>query len=486
MKILLINPPNTMDDVLGKASVFVSELDPLGLLYIAAVLEHDGHEVVVLDAFIDRLNLKSIMDEVGKVKPDVVGISCLTSNGAAVYEIGREIKHNFTNLKIVIGNVHASIFYETYLNHNCADAVVHGEGEYAFMNICRRYDEKKDLSGIPGVSWNNGKQIVNNDPPEIIYDLDGLPFPARHLIPREKYSVGKLNNFIYVNKGKKKIRQMFTSRGCVYSCAFCVVHKNRKYRTISPARVVDEMEHLVKEYDVGYVFIMDSLFIADKKRVQKICEEMVRRGVDIKWGCEGHVNIIDENMLGWMEKAGCYEIHFGIESGVQRLLDNVNKGTTLENIEKKVKMVKKVSGIKVSGLFMLGLPGETIEDTRTTIEYARRLPLDFAQFSITVPYPGSKLFETLSQEGKLDTGLRPDGNVDLDVWKRYSAHIGFSDNKPIYVPEGMSSDDLKKMEKHALRRFFLRPSKIVDQIKRIDLKNIDEVLKAAKAAFLEK
>ena len=168
------------------------------------------------------------------------------------------------------------------------------------------------------------------------------------------------------------------------------------------------------------------------------------------------------------------------------MLDNVNKGTTLENIEKKVKMVKKNSGIKVSGLFMLGLPGETPQDSRTTIEFARRLPLDFAQFSITVPYPGSRLFEELSRDGKLDTGLRPNGDVDLDVWMRYSAHAGFSENKPIYVPEGMSADDLKRMEKLALRRFFLRPSKIIDQIRRIDLKNMDEVLRAAKAAFLEK
>lgn len=484
MRIMLINPPNTMEDVLGKASVFVSELDPLGLLYIAAVVEQEGHEVIVLDAYIDRLGLKGIMEEVERAKPDVVGISCLTSNGAAVYEIGKRIKAG--GVKVVLGNVHASIFYEIYLNHNCADAVVHGEGEYAFRDICRRYDEKKGLDGIPGVSWHNGKEIVNNAPPEIILDLDSLPFPARHLVPKEKYAVGKLNNFIYVNKGNKTIRQMFTSRGCVYACNFCVVHRDRNFRAMSPARVVDEMEMLVRDYDVGYVFIMDSLFIAQKKRVQQICEEMIKRRVNIKWGCEGHVNIIDENTLGWMEKAGCYEMHFGIESGVQRLLDNVKKGTKLAGIEKSIKMVKRVSNIKVAGLFMLGMPGETLEDSKTTVEFAKHLPLDFAQFSITVPYPGSEMFETLSREGRLDTGLRPGGNVDLDVWRRYSAHSGFSDNEPIYVPEGMTADDLKKMEKYALRSFFLRPSQIISQMKRIDLKNIDEVFRAAKAAFFDK
>jgi anaerobic magnesium-protoporphyrin IX monomethyl ester cyclase len=486
MKILLINPPNTMDDVLGKASVFVTELDPLGLLYIASVLEQEGHEVEVLDAFIARLNLDSIMKEVEKRKPDVVGISCLTSNGAAVYEIGREIKRNYERIKVVLGNIHASIFNKVYLDHNCADAVVHGEGEYAFAKILERYEAKTDLQGISGVSWHNGRHIVDNEPPELIDDLDQLPFPARHLIPKEKYKIGKLNNFIYINRGNKNIRQMFTSRGCVYSCSFCVVHKNRKYRTMSPGRVVDEMQHLINDYNVGYIFIMDSLFIANKKRVMKICEEMIQRNLNIKWGCEGHINIIDEDMLYMMEKAGCYEIHIGIESGVQRLLDNVNKGTKIDKIEKTIKMVKERSNIKVAGLFMLGLPGETVEDSKKTIEFARRLPLDFAQFSITVPYPGSQLYEILSAEGKIDTGVRNDGSVNLDIWKRYSAHIGFSDNEPIYVPDGMTSNDLKSMEKLALRRFFLRPSKILSQMRRIDVMNVAEVFRAAKAAFVDR
>jgi len=475
-----------MDDVLGKASVFVSELDPLGLLYIAAVLEQDGFDVEVLDAYIEGLNLSQILSEVEARKPNVVGISCLTSNGAAVYEIGKAIKKNFNNIKVVLGNIHASIFYKVYLNHRCADAVVHGEGEYTFSRVVERYGEKNDLSGIPGVSWSNGRDIINNDPAEIIYNLDALPFPARHLVKAERYSIGKLNNFIYVNRGEKNVRQMFTSRGCVFSCYFCVVHKNRNYRTVSPQRVVDEIEHLIKEYNVGYIFMMDSLFIGDKKRVVEICQEILNRNINVKWGCEGHVNIVDQNLLYWMEKAGCYEMHFGIESGVQRLLDNVNKRTNIKKIEKTIEMVKTVSNIKVAGLFMLGLPGETVEDSKITIEFARRLPLDFAQFSITVPYPGSHLFETLSGEGRIDTGVRPDGSVDLNVWKRYSAHSGFSDNTPIYVTEGMTAEELKSMEKHALRRFFLRPSKILSQIKRIDLRNIIEVVKAAKATFIDR
>jgi len=483
MKILLINPPNTMEEVLGKASAFVSELDPLGLLYIAAVLEEAGYQVEVIDAFIDRLNLSQILKEIERRRPDIVGISCLTANGAAVYNIGRAIKSGFDDIKIILGNIHASVFYEVYLKNRCADAVIHGEGEFAFLNIVKCIERKQSLSDIDGVSWWSGSGIINNKPARLIEDLDSLPMPARHLVSAEKYKIGNLNNFIYVNRGKKQLRQMFTSRGCVYSCLFCVVHK--KYRTRSPSAVVDEIEHLIRDYNTGYIFMMDSLFIADKNRVVGICKEILDRKIDIRWGCEGHINIIDRELLGWMEKAGCYEIHFGIESGVQRLLDNINKRTRLETIKAKIEMVKKESDIKVSGLFMLGLPGETLDDSRTTIEFARNLPLDFAQFSITVPYPGSRLFENLSRQGKIDTGIKADGSIDLKVWERYSAHSGFSENNPIYVTEAMTAKDLKKMEKLALRRFFLRPKMVISQLKRLRMDNMYQVFRAFKAAFME-
>lgn len=484
MKILLVNPPNTMEEVLGKASAFVTELDPLGLLYIAAVLEDAGYQVEVLDAFIDRLNLSQILKEVEKRKPDIVGISCLTANGAVVYSIGKAIKAGYEGMQVILGNIHASVFYDVYLKNRCADAVVHGEGEFAFLDIVRRIEKKQSLSDISGVSWWNGSGIINNEPARLIEDLDSLPMPARHLVSPEKYKIGNLNNFIYVNRGKKQLKQMFTSRGCVYSCLFCVVHK--KYRVRSPAAVADEIEHLVRDYNTGYIFMMDPLFIADKNRVIGICKEILGRKIDIRWGCEGHINIIDKELLGWMERAGCYEMHFGIESGVQRLLDNVNKRTRLETIKTKIGMVKKESGIKVSGLFMLGLPGETLDDSRTTIEFARNLPLDFAQFSITVPYPGSRLFEDLSKEGKIDTGIRTDGSIDLKVWERYSAHSGFSKNDPIYVTEAMTAEGLKKMEKLALRRFFLRPKMVVSQLKRFRMDNIHQIFKAFKAAFLDR
>lgn len=484
MKILLINPPNNMDRVLGKGHVFVKSFEPMGLLYIAAVLEKHGYSVKILDAFFENYNLKQIDNFIAEYRPEIIGITCLTSMGSLTYQIGKLIKKKYPDMKIVLGNVHASVFSTAFLKNRIADVVVHGEGEYTMLEVVKAFEKNSDLANVLGISWWDGKKVIDNPKRPPIKDLDELPLPARHLIPLEKYVIDNLNNFVFINNTKKAIRQTVTSRGCVFQCRFCVVHQYRLYRYHSPKRVVDEMELLINKYNTGFIFMMEPLFIANRQRVIAICKEIIKRKLHFKWGCECHVKLVDLELLNWMGKAGCYEVHFGIESGVQRLLDNVCKGTTLDQIEKAVKLTKQTK-IKISGLFMLGLPGETYENSLETIDFACRLPLDFAQFSITVPYPGSQLFEGFAKSGKIETGVRKDGTIDPLVWERFSAYPSFTKKKPIYLPDGMSINQLKAVQKLALRRFYLRPKQIIKQIKRLKLFDLPRMLFFFKSVFFD-
>lgn len=484
MKILLINPPYNLNRVLGKANVFIGAFEPMGLLYIAAVLEKYHYEVKVLDAFFENYNLGQVERFIRKFQPQVVGITCLTSTAFSTYYLAKMIRKKFPEIKIVLGNLHASVFSTAFLQNRIADVIVHGEGEFSMLELVKAFEKKKSLSGVLGISWWNGKKVIDNPPRGPIKNLDELPLPARHLVHSERYSANNLSNLIYVNKTNKLMKQIMTSRGCVFQCRFCVVHRYRRYRFNSPQRVVDEMELLVKKYNACYLFIMDPLFIANRERVMGICEEIRRRKLAFKWGCECHVKLVDAKLLRNMKKAGCYETHFGIESGVQRLLDNVDKGITIAQIERAVRLAKR-AGLKVSGLFMLGLPGETYQDSLKTIDFACSLPLDFGQFSITVPYPGSQLFEDLAKEGKIETGVRSDGTIDPSVWNRFSAYSSFTDNQPIYFPEGMTSSELKYVQKLALRKFYLRPKQILSQLRRLSLKDLPRILFAFKSVFLD-
>lgn len=482
MKVLLLNPPNTLAGVLGRAKSFVASFEPLGLLYIASVLEQEKVEVEVVDAYISALTLKDLEKIIIQKAPDLIGISCLTSNAAIIYLWAKRLKQSFPSIRIVLGNLHASIFAEAFLQNKICDFVVHDEGEYTMRDLVRELSSSKDFTKIEGLSWWGGSKIIHNKRREPIENLDEIPIPARHLVPMNRYSVPTVSNYLYVPRKRNRFRSMFTSRGCIYQCAFCVVHQQRRYRYWSTKRVIAEIEELIGQYQAEYIFIHDSLFTVSRTRVIEICNEIIKRKLRINWGCEGHINHVDPMLLKKMKEAGCYDIAFGIESGAQELLDNVHKKTNIDRIREAVKMAKS-TGLKVSGLFMLGLPGERKELSLRTIRFALELPLDFAQFNITVPYPGSELYNNLVKNAKIDTGLRPGGKVDLSIWGRYSAHPSFSHKPPIYVPEGMNAKELEYLQKFALRSFFLRPRHIIFEMRRMRQGNMRDLLQGFKIIF---
>jgi radical SAM superfamily enzyme YgiQ (UPF0313 family) len=231
--------------------------------------------------------------------------------------------------------------------------------------------------------------------------------------------------------------------------------------------VIGEVDLLLREYDAGYIFFCDSLFTSRKKRIIELSDALRHHFPGLRWGCEAHVNTIDEDSVRAMAAGGCVDMNFGIESGVDRLLTAVNKRQTTAQIADAIRMVKRVSRINAIGLFILGLPGERPEDSDATIDFACSLPLDMAQFSILTPYPGSPIFEQLRAEGIIDDGVRPGDTLDPEVWRRYSSYASFSDNKPIWVTPEHSVEGLLAAQKRALRRFYLRPRPFLIQLRRL-------------------
>ncbi|MBZ0272959.1 B12-binding domain-containing radical SAM protein [bacterium] len=479
-KVLFVNPPDEMESMFGVGEAFVQKYEPLGMLYIAATTREAGYEVHVVDAHAEDLDVNGIKDRIREIGPDAVGISTLTCSGALVWELGRWIKAEDPSVLIVLGNVHASVYADQYLMNGCCDVVVHGEGEDTFVDVLRQAANGRHFDGIPSISWLDNGVVRQTSPAIVIEDLDRLPYPARDLVNQKLYSLTEISNQNYVTENGDHGKTMVTSRGCVFRCEFCVVHAKRKQRYNVVEKVVDEMEMLERDYGASYVYIMDPLFMGRPRRVIEICDEIKRRGLSLKWGCDAHVNLITPPLIQAMASANCFELSLGIESGVQRLLDAVHKMSELSRVTEAVKTIRTYSNIRIEGLFILGLPGETYAESLETIRFATTLDLDMAQFSIMTPYPGSPLFEELRATGELDTGVRPDGSVDIDVWKRYSSYICFTDVDPIWVTPTQDIEQLRGLQKKALRRFYLRPKQIVKQIKRL---RADNILESARIAI---
>lgn len=484
-RILLVNPPQGLDEVMGQAGRFVARWEPLGLLYIAAVLLENGYDVQVLDAEADPHSLDDILRTVEAYDPAVVGITCLTPTAPPAVILGQRLRACHPQRTVVMGNVHAQVFAETLLRLGACDFIVHGDGEFVFLELLRCMESGGDPAKVAGISFLAEDHHVRIPPPPLPRDLDVIPPPARHLLKHVTYDAGMINNLTYLRPRGTVARQALSSRGCVFECRFCAVHQERRFRAFSPRRVVDEMVDLQENYNCGFVFFNDPIFVGNRKRVHAVCAELRSRGITIPWGCEGHVRLVDREMLIAMKAAGCVNIAYGIESGSPRMLDRIGKGITIEQAAESVRLTHAV-GIPVTGLFILGLPDETRADMEQTIEFAGKLPLGLVQYSMFVPYPGSRDFAELAAAGMIDTGVRPDGSVDLEVWRRYSPYVGYGPaGESIYVPPGFSFDELFAMQRRALRRFYLRPGPVWRNLKRLRPANALGAIQAASSMFFK-
>lgn len=376
---------------------------PLGLAYIGAVLEKHGHDVKIMDLTLYPNNVDKKIQDIVDFSPDIVGVSCMSHNYGNALTIAKDIR-NKTCAFIIFGGPHATIMPEDVLNNYFIDFVIIGEGENTFLKLCEKLQEKIknfDIDGlkniledVDGLGYKErliGDNKVNINPRTCyIKNLDDIPMPARHLLDLNKYSLK--DDF-----GNKMIT-IVSSRGCPYRCTYCYKGLfGTTYRQRSPENIMDEIKYCVSHYGYKSFYFIDDLFTMNMGRIEKLTDAIIKENLNIKWQCLARVNNATLEMFQLMKKAGCYKVHFGIESGNQDIINRAKKGITLDQVRNAVRYCKQ-AGIKAKGYFMLGMSGDTVRTMQDTIDFADELSLDEMMFSITTPFPGTELWNIIDKE----------------------------------------------------------------------------------------
>lgn len=462
MRLLLAVPPPRAEKIYGRFSSIGTLYPSLGLAYLAAYAEKEGHEVKIIDSEADGSTYEDINRTALKFCPDLVGLQTYCTNMNRAYKVAENLK-KILDTKVVLGGAQATLDpVKTILNKNI-DFVICGEGEKALTELLKSF-KKENLSKIPGLVYKDRGEIKINKGEDLIENLDEIPIPARHLVPMEKYhSSANLRGKVTLN--------IVTSRGCPYRCAYCAgpLIFGKTHRFHSTDRVIEEMKLLKEKYKADSIQFFDETFTINRKRVIELCDKIIGERLDLVWSCFTRVNLVDKELLRKMKQAGCYLIFYGLESGVQRLLDLIQKDIRLEHAERAMKITHE-AGIETWASFMLGLPSETREEAEQTIDFAIKVNPTFAQFPITTPFPGTRLYDLALKYGKLETD-----------WENFTTW-----DKVVFISDGRTEKEIKDSVKKAYRKFYLRPAymlKRVRSISRLPLKKSFALVKTAALTF---
>jgi anaerobic magnesium-protoporphyrin IX monomethyl ester cyclase len=375
-----------------------NRVPPLGLAYVAAALEKAGFQVEMLDNYLLKKPIDEVKQMVAKLNPEIVGIACGSVTYQRCIETAKAVKEADPSCRVVVGGPHPSYMPDSMLQHPEIDYVVLGEGERAMVELAThitKHDDDQTIA-IPGVAYRqDGKMIKTAS--RFISDLDQIPYPARHLLPMHLYD----RSVEYL--GAKPVDTMNVIRGCPYNCAFCETKHiwGQKCRAFSPPRVVEEINYMVNKYGSKGIYFVGDNFTIQKRNTAEICNLIKKYKLDIQWVCDTRIDLISRELLKIMKAAGCSTIWFGVESGSSRILEKINKNVTPEQVVHAFKLCKE-EGIQVACSFMLGIPGETVNDMKTTFKFAKKLDPDWCQFNVFVAVPGSNLYEEVLQKGLYD------------------------------------------------------------------------------------
>jgi radical SAM superfamily enzyme YgiQ (UPF0313 family) len=466
MKTLLLNPQPERDIVISRDHMggFGFEIKstnmtpPLSLAYCAAVLEKLGHEVEILDAVALRLGPAKVIERVKSGNYALAAVSTATPSIADDLAIANAIKESSPKTFVVLLGPHVTVFSEEALKESRADAVVRGEPECTVGELAGLLAQGKLPEDILGLSIKSETGVKRSPERPLIADLDSLPFPARHLLPMDKYCSAVW--------GKKPFTTMLTSRGCHYGCIYCPyrIAQGTEWRARSPHNVVDEIEECVRRHGVREILFRDPLFTADKERALRICEMIIERGIKVDWRCETRADLATEDMIEAFARSGCKEINFGVESGSSEILKGVKRiPISEERIRGLFDKCRRV-GIETMAFFIIGLPGETEATVEATVQLAIDLNPDVAQFTAATPYPNTLYYEQLKREG-----------LYTQDWSLFTSRA------PVVGTRDLSPDKLQNLISGAYRRFYFRPSYMLMRAKR--LRHPHEIMRLSKGLW---
>jgi len=451
LKVLLLNPPNE-NEIQAANPEFVEKKrghnPPLGILYVAAhAAKHTDADIRVIDAQVEELSYDDLKAAIEREGPDIVGMTVMTFSLIDVAKTIKLVKETVPECAVIVGGPHAHMFPRETVEALGVDYVVRGEGERTFTEMLKAWGRADYVRRIPGLVFKDDGEIVDTGPPVRIDDLDALPFPKRDATPYQSYTS--------LLAKRLPITTMITSRGCPYRCTFCNrPHLGKKFRPRSPRNVVDEMEECVR-MGIKEILVYDDTFTMDRQRAMEICDGIIQRKLDLYWDIRTRVDRVDKELLEKLRDANCQRIHYGVETGTERMLRVIRKGYTLDQVRQAFRWTREV-GITTLAYFMIGLPGETREEIEQTFAVAREIEPDFMLLSILCPYPNTEVFGDAAEKGL----------VDGDLWREFALHPT-PDFRAPQCNGVLSLEELQDLLQKGYRSFYGRPKYVVKQLLKI-------------------
>lgn len=452
--ILLINPPQKHAVHAGVDDEFVDIIGyypPLGLLYLATVLNQKGYVAKIIDAVPMQMDYNDIIEQIDEFKPFMVGITTYTTSMVDVLKLAEHSKQILPQALVVLGGHHPTLYPKESAGYPNIDYILQGEAEETLVQLLHVLQNNLGadaLKAIDGIGFKAGETIFVNPQKAFLKNLDNLPIIDRQLLPLEIYKsiVGR----------NSMVATVMSSRGCPFRCTFCFT-PNKRYRSRSTENMVQEIKYLVA---LGFkeVFFFDDLFALKPQKVIEFSKRLRQENINIEWSFRARISTITEELVREVKQSGVHRIQFGIESGVDKTLIRIKKDTTRQQIAYAIALCRRY-GIQTIGSFIIGLPDETAADMQQTIRFSRNIGLNYAQYNILIPYP----FTAIYHEGLMKNVFTK------DYWKEFADDpIGVGPNfKVQYWTEEVSEDYLFKTAKRAFKQFYFRPVIVWNKLKEL-------------------